>query len=93
MAQARKFVSSMTSANHRIVGHTIVRCKKPVGENDGGFGSGAGGGDSGAFDAGDSMANPGAGDEENWGAASGANPGDDGWGTAPAAEASTAPAW
>ena len=37
----------MTSANHKIVGHTIVRCKKPVGKDDGGFGSGAGGGDSG----------------------------------------------
>ena len=75
------------------MGHTIARCKKPVAEDDGGFAGGAGGGDSGAFDTGDSMANPGTGGEENWGAASGANLGDDDWGTAPAAEASTAAAW
>ena len=83
----------MTSANHKIVGHTPVRCKKPVGEDDGGFGSGAAGGDSGAFDTGDSMANPGAGGEQDWIAASGGNPGGDDWGTAPVAETSTPAAW
>ena len=93
MAQACSFLSSMTSVNNKIVGHTIVRCKKPVDEEDGGFGSGAGGGDSGAIDTGDSMANPGAGDEDNWGAPSGENLGDHNWGTAPAAEAGTAAAW
>ena len=87
MAQARNLLSSMTSANHKIVGHTVVKCQKPVGEDDGGFGSGAGGGDSGAFDTGDSMANPGAGGEENWGAPKGANLGEDDWGTAPAVAA------
>ena len=83
----------MTSANDKVVGHTIVRCKKPVDEEDGGFGSAAGGGDNGAFDTGDSMANPGAADEDDWGAAGGGNPGDYNWVTAPTAEAGTAAAW
>lgn len=93
MAQPCNFLSSMVFANHKIVGHTPVRCKKPVGEDDGGLGSGIGGGDSGAFDTGDSMVNPGAGGEREWSAASGGNPGGDDWGTAPAAETSTAAAW
>lgn len=70
-----------------------MRCKKPVGEDDGGFGSGAAGGDSGAFDTGGSMANPGAGGEQDWIAASGGNPAGDDWGTAPVAETSTPAAW
>ncbi len=69
----------MISANHIIVGHTPVRCKKPVAEDEGGIGSGGGGGDTGAFDTGDSMAGPTAEDEHDWGV--------------PAAEPSTAAAW
>ena len=76
----------MTFANHKIVGHTVVKCKKPIGD-DGGLGSGAGVGDSGAFDTGDSMANPGVGGQENWGAPGVANLGEDDWGTAPAVAA------
>ena len=91
MAQACNPLSSMTFANHEIVGHTPVRCKKPVGEDDGGFGSGGGAADGGAFDTGESMASPPG--DENWGPASGENLGEDNWGTAPAAEASTAAAW
>ena len=83
----------MTSANHKTVGHTPVRCKKPVTGDDGDFGSGGGGGDTGAFDTGDSMASPAAGGDDNWGAATGGDTGDDNWGTAPAAQASTASAW
>ena len=83
----------MTSANHKIVGHTPVRCKKPVAEDDGGFASGGGGGDTGAFDTGDSMASPAAGGDDNWGAATGGDTGDHNWGTAAAAQASTASAW
>ena len=61
------------------MGHTIVRCKKPVEEDNGGFGSGGGGGDAEIFDTGDSTADPAAGDEHNW--------------SLPAAEATTAAAW
>ena len=93
MAQACDFLSSMTCANHTLVGHTPARCKTPVAEDDGGFASGGGGGDTGAFDTGDSMASPAAGGDDNWGAATGGDTGDDNWGTAPAAQASTASAW
>ena len=93
MAQACNFLSRMTSANHKTVGHTPVRCKKPVAEDDGGFGSGGGGGDIGAFDTGDSMAGPAAGGDDKWGAATAGDTGDDNWGTAPAAQASTASGW
>lgn len=83
----------MISANHKIVGHTPVRCKKPVAEDDGGFASVGGGGDAGAFDTGNSTASPAAGGGDNWGAATGGDTGDHNWGTAAAAQANAASAW
>ena len=75
------------------MGHTPVWCKKPLAEDDGAFASGGGGGDTGAFDTGDSMASPAAGGDDNWGAATGGDIEDHNWGAAPAAQASTASAW
>lgn len=72
------------------MGHTPVRCKKPIAEENGGFGSGGGGGDTGGFGTGEPMASPAAGGDDNWGAATGGDTEDGNWGTAAAAPA---PAW